>query len=89
MSKKHFVALAQALKTVADTAELTETQHRLVSQAIADVCRQNNQNFDSERFLGACGLYLCSHGVKCQKPIHEEQVHPTPKHWHSAVTEAN
>jgi len=56
MSKKHFVALAQALKNVAALADLTETQHRLTAQAIADVCESNNRQFDYQRFLTACGV---------------------------------
>lgn len=56
MSKKHFVALAEALKNVASLAGLDETQHRLTAQAIADVCDKSNRNFDYFRFLAACGV---------------------------------
>lgn len=47
MTRKHFEALAKALKD----AEATED----MCWAIANVCARFNSNFDRVRFLVACG----------------------------------
>jgi hypothetical protein len=47
MSRKHFQALADELKAVG--ADL------VTCQAVARACRQFNSNFDTYRFLKACG----------------------------------
>ena len=56
MSRKHFKDLAEAIRNVVDLATLDSNQHRLVAQAIADVCEHHNRNFDYHRFLTACGV---------------------------------
>jgi hypothetical protein len=45
--KKHFIALAKALKSGEAPRDLCE--------AIAIVCKQTNPNFDFQRFMAACG----------------------------------
>lgn len=52
MTKKHFEALAAALRTTS----LTDKDHANVSHRIADVCARFNPNFDRARFLKACGV---------------------------------
>jgi hypothetical protein len=47
MTKKHFIALAKALKEGGAQRDLCE--------AIAIVCRQTNPGFDFHRFMTACG----------------------------------
>lgn len=57
MSKKHFEALAAALKAM--QPHLTEEliyQWELDCDAVADVCARFNPNFDRARFLTACGV---------------------------------
>lgn len=49
MSRKHFVALAEAISQITDDAERKRT-----AELVASVCRQTNPNFDRSRFMGAC-----------------------------------
>tara|TARA_R100000479_G_scaffold174564_1_gene123070 strand:+ start:835 stop:1095 length:261 start_codon:yes stop_codon:yes gene_type:complete len=49
MTKKHFIALAEALKGANASRDLIE--------AIMKVCRQCNSNFDREKFKQASGFY--------------------------------
>jgi len=58
MSRKHFIALAAALKARRPVIEAlaSRQQWRLDVEAIADVCNDSNTNFDRERFLAACGV---------------------------------
>jgi len=64
MTKKHFEALAAALKE-SETPDSQESEKAWVSHnqwkqdcwAVARVCQQFNNNFDRERFLDACGYY--------------------------------
>ena len=48
MSKKHFIALADAIKN--GTALITLTQVQI--EALADFCRAQNSNFNRDRWLG-------------------------------------
>ena len=48
MSKKHFIALADAIKN--STALITLTQVQI--GALADFCQAQNSNFNRERWLG-------------------------------------
>jgi len=48
MSKKHFIALADAIKN--GTALITLTQVQI--EALADFCQSQNSNFNRERWLG-------------------------------------
>ena len=58
MTRKHFVALANALAcsrpVQGEDFEEATAQWRCDIQAVADVCREQNPNFDRERFLNAC-----------------------------------
>lgn len=47
MTRKHFNAIAEALKTTGASEE--------TCRAIAVVCKSNNSNFQIDRFLTACG----------------------------------
>ena len=47
MSKKHFIALADAIKN--GTALITLTQIQV--EALADFCQSQNPNFNRERWL--------------------------------------
>ena len=51
MTKKHFIAFAEAIAAIRCNAERKRT-----ANLVATVCRQFNYNFDSERFYTACGL---------------------------------
>jgi hypothetical protein len=62
MSKKHFNALADAMKnTKPSKGEGTEylikySQWKRDTQSIAEVCLQSNSRFDYHFFLSACGV---------------------------------
>ena len=63
MTKKHFVALAAALKEArlfdaAETARSIEadTQWERTIEGIAAVCADFSPRFDRARFLAACGV---------------------------------
>jgi hypothetical protein len=58
MTKKHFKALAEALKNLRpedkDSAAFHMWKHSCA--AVADTCRTANPRFDRARFYEACGL---------------------------------
>jgi hypothetical protein len=54
MTRKDYVALAQALQGQNDTTT-DPHQHVRVCLAIAKALEQDNPNFDRVRFLNACG----------------------------------
>lgn len=58
MIKKHFKALADALKDSKpldnDVFDKQVQWHKDID-AVADVCRNMNRAFDAERFYAACG----------------------------------
>jgi hypothetical protein len=70
MTKKHFEALAAALKATSPDRhdeECTRVNDRMARaecvcqwqqdvDALADVCARFNPNFDRARFLAACGV---------------------------------
>lgn len=60
MSKKHFRALAEALRAERPDAEAlasTFAQWQRDVEAVVRVCRGSSVRFDSERFLEACGYF--------------------------------
>ena len=58
MTKKHFQALAKAVKDRVDNISNESKAASLVYLAndIADVCKRENDRFDRAKFLEACGL---------------------------------
>ena len=61
MSKKDFVAIAAALRSIVDATDGSGTwsAQRVLFGAIeriADVCAESNDSFDRKRFLHACGI---------------------------------
>lgn len=58
MSKKHFKKLAEAIRLEFERAgcvQSTEATQR-IAHAIAEICADDNPNFDRSRFLAACGI---------------------------------
>ena len=56
MSKKHFEALAQVLSNnKPEKKGVALAQWKKDCEAVADACRDQNYNFDRQRFLSACG----------------------------------
>jgi len=51
MSKKHFVAIAEAIREIADNRA-----RRIAARALADCLRGTNPRFDRGRFLYACNV---------------------------------
>jgi len=51
MSRKHFTALAEAIRAISDPAE-----RRRAAALIADVCQSANPRFDRQRFYAACNV---------------------------------
>jgi hypothetical protein len=51
MTKKHFNALAEALRTIPD-----ESIRGVAARAVASACQQFNPRFDLTRFLKLCGV---------------------------------
>jgi hypothetical protein len=57
MTKKHFEALAAALKAERPMRQLvTFDQWKKDCVVIANTCQDFNPNFDRARFLAACGV---------------------------------
>ncbi len=59
MTRKHFTAIAAGLAELKEAACQEDDNGRLVwwgaCEAMAATCKQFNSNFDSYRFLVACG----------------------------------
>jgi len=55
MTRKHFIAIAAALKANREAANDKDVADS-ASRAIADVCAQSNPQFSRIRFLRACGI---------------------------------
>lgn len=58
MSRKHFEALAAAIKESYNQAETAEARSAVActAAAIARVCLNDNPRFDDKRFIVACGF---------------------------------
>jgi len=48
MTRKHFNAIAEIIKTSEDKSE--------IARKLAQFCKTQNFNFDTYRFLTACGI---------------------------------
>ncbi len=55
MTRKHFVAIAVALKELREVTHNEEASDS-AARAIAEVCAESNSRFDMGRFLQACGV---------------------------------
>ncbi len=53
MTKKHFVAIAAAIKELWENSDNVDAVDE-VARAIADVCADSNPRFNRARFLSAC-----------------------------------
>ena len=51
MTRKHFQALADEIKEIADVVA-----RRLAAEAVARACKRMNPAFNKDRFIAACGL---------------------------------
>ena len=51
MSKKHFQALADSIRTILDPHVRLNA-----AVAVASACKQMNARFDADRFYAACGV---------------------------------
>ena len=51
MTKKHFEAFAEAIRTITNCQE-----RQRVAEMIAGVCQQSNGRFDTRRFFRACNV---------------------------------
>ena len=54
MTKKHFIALAAAMRQVAGLPDTDTETHAICCRAIATVARKDNPRFDYDKFLKAC-----------------------------------
>ena len=52
MTKKDYIKIAKILKTT----ELEPHKRASLAVSFASVCKEDNPNFDVQRFLDACGL---------------------------------
>ena len=55
MTRKHFRALADAIRTVADSTDNADVQYAIaqITSNVASVCKADNSNFDREKFYKA------------------------------------
>lgn len=51
MSRKHFVALAEAIKALANV-----TERARMAKIVGEVCAASNPNFSWSRWNAACGV---------------------------------
>jgi len=51
MSKKHFNALAEAIREIANRQE-----RKRAAETVAEVCQRFNSRFDTGRFFRACNV---------------------------------
>jgi hypothetical protein len=59
MSRKHYIAIAAAIKSVraeADPHDLATTTADEIAYKLASILKQDNAAFDRVRFLDACGV---------------------------------
>lgn len=52
MTRKHYIAIAKIINGLM----LTHVEKEPIAQQFADLCGEDNPNFDRQRFLVACGV---------------------------------
>jgi len=67
MSRKHFKALAEALKACRPGASIYLDQWRNDVEAIADVCQISNPRFKRQTFKEACGICVSLPALKLEE----------------------
>jgi hypothetical protein len=55
MTRKHFEAIAAAMRDLREKSDNTDSVDE-ASRALAAVCAESNGRFDNSRFLRACGV---------------------------------
>jgi hypothetical protein len=59
MTKKHFIALADAVKSMVTHDDASSLEYAEVVSVLADFCQSQSENFNRERWLayiaGECG----------------------------------
>ena len=68
MTKKDYIKIAKILKTT----ELESHKRASLAVSFASVCKEDNPNFDVQRFLDACGLARIEELV-AEEPESEEE----------------
>jgi len=56
MTKKHFSAIAAALKMEMDRDDVSHYTVRRIANSLADICKSSNPDFDRDRFMKAAGF---------------------------------
>ena len=56
MTKKHFEAIAKAIKEEQTAVAVREDVRRAIANKLADVFKQDNPRFDRDRFMKAAGF---------------------------------
>ncbi len=54
MTRKHFVAIADAVWVSAQELDLNPSQHEKLAREMASTVGQFNSNFDRQRFIDRC-----------------------------------
>jgi hypothetical protein len=58
MTRKHYIAIAKILKSTDGIHDYA--CKAAIAKSMADYFESNNQNFDRERFLTACGVEMAA-----------------------------
>lgn len=61
MTKKHFKVLAEIIRQANENAKAWQKAEDVIlfiAQELCSECKRENQNFDKDRFLAACGYPL-------------------------------
>jgi hypothetical protein len=60
MSQKHFRALADGFRSTrpVNALQMVNNQWNRDVQMVVSICKMDNDRFDGERFINACGGYF-------------------------------